>query len=260
MNKVARLCSANVALNSRCQIYSCVPLRIILVRPKEPANVGAAARAMKNFGLGALYLVSPQRPLGKRAFALASHAGDVLDRAVRCDTLAQAVAGCKLVLGTTARPRTNNQRVYSAREAAQSLPADEVAAVFGPEDFGLSNEDLEHCQGYIQIPTSDYASLNLAQAVQLVAYEWFVAHQVEVGETRDLSNLAPRETLEPMYAQLIQMLHLIGYTDAQREASARELFRGIFDRAELSEREVLALRGLWRQVTWAVKNLPKDEL
>ena len=240
------------------QVYSCVPLRIILVRPKEPANVGAAARAMKNFGLSDLHLVAPQRPLGKRAFALASHAGDVLERAVRCDSLADAVKGCKLVLGTTARARTSLQRVYSAREAAQSLPAEEVAVMFGPEDFGLSNEDLDHCQGYIQIPTSDYASLNLAQAVQLVAYEWFVAHQKEGVQGKDLSKLATRESLEPMYAQLIQTLHLIGYTDAQREASARELFRGVFDRAELSEREVLALRGLWRQVTWAAKNLPKS--
>ena len=213
---------------------------------------------MKNFGLSDLFLVSPQRPLGKRAFALASHAGDVLERAVRCDSLVEAVTGCKLVLGTTARARTSNQRVYSAREAAQTLPAEEVAVAFGPEDFGLSNEDLDHCQGYIRIPTSDYASLNLAQAVQLVAYEWFVAHQKEM-QVKDLSALAPRESLEPMYAQLIQMLHLIGYTDAQREASARELFRNIFDRAELSEREVLALRGLWRQVIWAAKNLPKDD-
>ena len=134
-----------------------------------------------------------------------------------------------------------------------------MAVAFGPEDFGLSNEDLDHCQGYIQIPTSDYASLNLAQAVQLVAYEWFVAHQVERRETRDLSELAPREQLEPMYTQLLKTLHLIGYTDDQREASARELFRTIFDRAELSEREVLALRGLWRQMTWAAKNLPKAE-
>ena len=241
------------------QVYFCVPLRIILVRPKEPANVGAAARAMKNFGLSDLHLVAPQRPLNKRAFALASHAGDVLERAVRCDSLADAVKGCKLVLGTTARARTSSQRVYSAREAAQSLPDQEVAVMFGPEDFGLSNEDLDHCQGYIQIPTSDYASLNLAQAVQLVAYEWFVAHREVDMKVKDVSELAPRESLEPMYAQLIDMLHLIGYTDAQREASARELFRGIFDRAELSEREVLALRGLWRQVTWAAKNMPKVE-
>ena len=233
-----------------------VSLRIILVRPKEPANVGAAARAMKNFGLSELYLVAPQRAINKRAFALASHADDVLEGAVYCDSLAEAVIGCKLVLGTTARPRASDQRVYSSREAAQTLPADEVGLAFGPEDFGLSNEDLDHCQGYIQIPTADYASLNLAQAVQIVAYEWFVANR-GMTEKKDLSELAPRERLEPMYAQLIEMMHLIGYTDAQREASARELFRNLFDKAELTEREVLALRGLWRQMTWAAKNLPK---
>ena len=234
-----------------------MPLRIILVRPKEPANVGAAARAMKNFGLAELYLVAPQRPINKRAYALASHAGDLLEGARTCDTLAEAVAGCKLVLGTTARPRAGGQRRYSARKAAQTFPTDGVAVVFGPEDFGLSNEDLDHCQGYIQIPTSDYASLNLAQAVQLVAYEWFVAGETSEEGAKDLRSLAPREVLEPMYGQLMETLHLIGYTDAQREASARTLFRAVFDRAELSEREVLALRGLWRQVAWAARNTPE---
>ena len=92
-------------------------------------------------------------------------------------TLAEAVAGLKLVLGTTARPRAaEGQKVYTLREAAQALPAEGVGVVFGPEDFGLSNDDLAHCQGYIQIPTAAYASLNLAQAVGVVAYEWFTTH------------------------------------------------------------------------------------
>ena len=229
-------------------------LRIVLVRPKDPANVGSSARAMKNFGLSELHLVSPQRPLNRHAYALASHAGDVLDGAVICETVADAVKDCTLVLGTTARPRDSDMRVYTPREAAETLPREGVAVLFGPEDYGLSNEDLRHCQGYIQIPTAEYASLNLAQAAQLVAYEWFVA----VGqETRVVTReVAPRERLEGLYAQLLSMLHTIGYTDAQREASADAMFRAIFDRAELNEREVAALRGVWRQVLWAVENKP----
>ena len=228
--------------------------RIILVRPKEPANVGSSARAMKNFGLDELSLVAPQRRIGKTAYALASHAGEVLDNAVHCDTLAEAVAGLKLVLGTTARPRAaEGQKVYTLREAAQALPAEGVGVVFGPEDFGLSNDDLAHCQGYIQIPTAAYASLNLAQAVGVVAYEWFTAH-AETTHAPTLTDLAPRDELEPFYAQLLETLHLIGYTDAGRERSADRLFRGVFDRAGLSSREVLALRGLCRQMVWAVKN------
>ena len=121
--------------------------------------------------------------------------------------------------------------------------------MFGPEDFGLSNDDLRRCQGYIRIPTAEYASLNLAQAVQLVAYEWFVTAAEKPGAAE--REVAPREVLEGMYAHLLETLHAVGYTDAQREGAAEALFRGIFDRADLSGREVAALRGLWRQVLWA---------
>lgn len=225
-------------------------LRIVLVRPKEPGNIGSSARALKNFGLSELYLVAPQRPLSRRAYALASHAGDVLDGATHCETVAEALTGCTLALGTTARPRASEAHVYTPREAAETLPREGVAILFGPEDYGLSNEDLRHCQGYIQIPTAAYASLNLAQAVQLVAYEWFVAG-APLAEKRMEKEVASRERLEGMYAHLLETLHTIGYTDAQREGSADALFRTIFDRATLSEREVAALRGLWRQVLWA---------
>ena len=209
---------------------------------------------MKNFGLSELYLASPQRPLNQHAYALASHAGDVLGGAVICDTVADTLSGCTFVLGTTARPRDSEMRVYTPREAAETLPREGVAVLFGPEDYGLSNEDLRHAQGYIQIPTAEYASLNLAQAVQLVAYEWFVASFTKSQPVTRV--VASREKLEGLYTQLLGMLHTIGYTDAQREGSADAMFRAIFDRAELSEREVAALRGVWRQVLWAVKNKP----
>lgn len=228
-------------------------LRIVLVRPKDPANIGASARAMKNFGLTELYLVAPQRGLSRHAYALASHAGDVLNAAVVCETVAEALTGCVRALGTTARPRADEARVYTPREAGETLPREGVAVLFGPEDYGLSNDDLRHCQGYIQIPTAEYASLNLAQAVQLIAYEWFVADKK--GRAAPSSEAAPRELLEGMYAHLLHTLHHIGYTDAQREASAETMFRRIFDRADLNEREVAALRGLWRQVLWATRDI-----
>lgn len=233
-------------------------LRIVLVRPKDPANIGASARAMKNFGLTDLYLVAPQRGLSRHAYALASHAEDVLNAAVTCQTVPEALTGCTLALGTTARPRASEARVYTPRKAAETLPREDVAVLFGPEDYGLSNDDLRHCQGYIQIPTAEYASLNLAQAVQLVAYEWFlVAAEERVLRQR---SVAPRELLEGMYAQLLHTLHQIGYTDAQREGSADALFRSIFDRADLSEREVAALRGLWRQVLWAARDVDASDV
>ncbi len=208
---------------------------------------------MKNFGLSELYLVAPQRNLSRHAYALASHAEDVLDGATVCETVADALAGCTLALGTTARTRASQARVYTPRKAAETLPREGVAVLFGPEDYGLSNDDLRHCQGYIQIPTAAYASLNLAQAVQLVAYEWFLAE--DRGETAGHLEAVPRELLEGMYTHLMQTLRHIGYTDAQREGSAETMFRSIFDRANLSEREVAALRGLWRQVLWAARDV-----
>jgi len=239
-------------------------LRIVLVRPKDPANIGASARAMKNFGLTDLYLVAPQRGLSRHAYALASHADDVLNAATVCETVAEALQGCTLALGTTARPRASEARVYTPREAAETSSREGVAVLFGPEDYGLSNDDLRHCQGYIQIPTAAYASLNLAQAVQLVAYEWFVAGADTGSPERVRSEtasreVASREVLEGMYAQLLHTLHQIGYTDAQRQGSADTLFRSLFDRADLSAREVAALRGLWRQVLWAARNTDSRE-
>jgi tRNA/rRNA methyltransferase len=232
-------------------------MRIILVRPKAPANVGSVARAMKNFGVDELYLVAPQRPLDESAYALATIGRDVLKRAVHCDSVSEAVTGCRLVLGTTARLRRSKSFfVYTPREAAARFPSEGTAVMFGPEDFGLSNDDLDHCQGYIRIPTTEHASLNLAHAVQIVVYEWFVAMQAPRDDRR--RDVAPREQLEQLYDHLLRVLYLIGYTDAEREASASRLFRAIFNRAELSEREVAALRGLCSQIEWAAKRDPSS--
>lgn len=213
---------------------------------------------MKNFGLTELYLVQPKRPLNAKAYALASHAGELLDQAHTCDSIPEALTGINFALGTTARQRASEDfRIYTAREAARAHQTHRTAILFGPEDFGLSNEDLNYCQGYIRIPTAEYASLNLAQAVQLIAYEWFVTQSQEIAPSEpaleETQDVAPREELEAMYAQMMEVLHHIGYTDEQREATASRLFRAIFDRAMLSSREVLAVRGLWRQVRWAAE-------
>ena len=230
-------------------------IRIILVRPKEPGNIGSAARAMKNFGLEELYLVAPQRALDENAYMMATHGADILERATRCDTVTQAIHDCQWVLGTTARARkAPTLDVHTPREAAANYPEGGLGILFGPEDFGLSNQDLEHCQGYIRIPTGEHASLNLAHAVLIVAYEWFIAiHKPKAKRSRQA---APRQMLEPMYDQLIDMLLLIGYTDHERRATANRMMRSIFDRAALDEREVSALRGLWSQVTWAALSDP----
>ena len=252
-------------------------LRIVLVRPKASANVGACARAMKNFGLDSLYLVAPQCQRDRQAYALASHAGDVLDKAVVCSQLSDALQDVRYVLATSARTRASDHPRYTPRSAMAryNTATANTAILFGPEDFGLSNDDLKHCQGLIHIPTSAYASLNLAHAVQVIAYEHFISqHEPDAPHTaasqasaadaatpldspHSPENLAPREQYEAMYQQLIGMLERIGYTDAQRSAHAEQLFRRIFDRAQLDARELAALRGLWRQTLWAAEQSPE---
>lgn len=239
--------------------------RIVLVRSKASANVGAAARAMKNFGLSELILVAPRCRIDDRAHALASHAGDVLESARIVETVEEAIADRRLVVGTSARRRsTDTLPTWTPRQAASHLLGEDVAVLFGPEDHGLANEELNLCQGYLSIPTADYASLNLAQAVVTVAYE---VYQARLGETAlgsvgvaappPSDEVAPREQLERFYAQLVDTFHRIGYTDAQRERAVERLYRGIFDRVALNPREVAALRGLLSQVVWAAEQPPE---
>lgn len=226
------------------------------MRTKDDANIGSVARVMKNFGLSELFLVAPTCTLTRRAYALASHAGDVLERALIHTTLQDAIAGCTTVLGTTARSRSSQGfQVLVPRDLSALLPRQGGAVVFGPEDKGLSNEELDLCQGYVRIPTAAYASLNLAQAVNLIAYEWFLGRQASPAEAEP-ADIAPREELEAMYAQLLELFHTIGYTDAQRQASIIRLYRRLIDRAEPSSREVAALRGLWSQAKWAADQPP----
>ncbi len=258
--------------------------RVVLVSSKASANVGAAARAMKNFGLDDLVLVAPRCAIDRDAYALASHAGDVLDGARVVDTVGEAVADRTLVLGTSARLRRGEGLpVREPRSAAHDLLSQRAAVLFGPEDHGLDNDALNLCQGYVSIPTAAYASLNLAQAVVVVAYEVHLAglasgtpgahdagprgdagaeggvpgrgHGARVPEPAER---ASREQMERFYAQMLASFHLIGFTDAMRERGIDRLFRGMFDRVALTPREVAALRGLLSQVTWAAERDPSE--
>jgi tRNA/rRNA methyltransferase len=231
-------------------------LRVVLVRPKSSANVGAAARGLKNFGLSDLVLVAPRCELDRQAYALASHAGDVLESARTVATIAEAVADRTRVLGTTAQGRAPESFTrLDPDEGLASLPASGGALLFGPEDHGLSTADLVHCQAHITIPTGPYASINLAQAVNILAYSHFRLRHVESAPAP--AERATRDQHERMYRQLIDAMLLIGFTDSERSASVELLFRGIFDRAELTPRELATLRGLWQQSVWAAEQPPE---
>ena len=215
---------------------------------------------MLNFGLSELWLVAPRCRIDHRAYALASHAEDVLKNARVVDELEDAIAGTTFLAGTSARHRAaENYPVRSPRQAARSLTSDS-AVLFGPEDHGLSNDELTRCQVQIIIPTAEFSSLNLAQAVLVVAYEASLARDPEAGKpgSREARPPATRDQLEQFYAQLERTMLRIGYTDPNRAPGIMRLYRGLLDRAELSAHELAALRGLASQVDWAARQDPED--
>ena len=233
-------------------------IRVVLVEPREPRNVGAAARAMKNFGLEELWLVNPERPLDEAAYRLATRgAVDVLERARVVSTLDEALAGTVYAVATSARAREGYAgEVYTPREGAplvrEKAEQGPVALLFGRENYGLSNEEMDRAHAVWRIPTGGYASLNLAQAVLLVAYEVFLARARPGVSERPAP--AAAEVLERFFADLEAYLIEIRYTDEHRLEGAMRAFRRMVHRAMLSENEVQRLRGLLRQSRWAIEN------
>ena len=228
-------------------------VRIVLHRPRGAINVGAAARAVANMGLGGLVVVRSQPLRQAWVRAMAAHAGDVVDQTQHCRTLAEAVADCALVVGTTCRDGTYRHGRRTPREAASEIVAraqsQPVALVFGPEDHGLSNADLRLCHQLITIPTAPaYPSLNLAQAVMVCAYELHLA-SVD-GATTALPLFAPVALIEPMYARLQSALLSVGFLHPDNPDHIMAALRQLFGRTGLDHREVRILLGLARQLEW----------
>jgi TrmH family RNA methyltransferase len=230
-------------------------IRIVLVRPLGSANVGAAARAMKNMGLSQLTMVRPAVRRFAAAAAMAVHARDVLRNAPKVATLGAAVADCALVVGTTCRGGQYRAYAEPAQaiapimlEAARHGP---VAVLFGPEDHGLTNDDLRVCQRLISIDTDPaYASLNLAQAVVLVCYELRRAAQSSHPANLALAPV-PAADLQRMYDHLQRALLSIGFLHPQNPEHIMFALRALFGRTGLAEHEVRILLGIARQIEWA---------
>jgi tRNA/rRNA methyltransferase len=229
-------------------------VRIVLVRPRGGDNVGAAARAMKNMGFHELTLVRPDLRRRFWAHAMAVHAGDVLEGARTVDSLSEAVADCGLVVGTTCRGGLYRGAADPphaiASEILGSARNGPVALVFGPEDHGLTNADLTHCQRLITIPTAEeYSSLNLAQAVLLCCYEIRLA----AGSGREVPQrepLAPAAEVEFALDRLQESFLRIGFLNPDNPNHIMFAFRRVFGRAGLEERDVRILLGLARQIEW----------
>lgn len=224
-------------------------VRIVLSRPSHPGNIGAAARAMKTMGLSRLYLVSPKDFPSGEACARASNALDVLERAVVCASLDEALSGTVLAAALTARRRDLAVPVRWAREAAAEIvataPAGDVALLFGNESHGLSNEELARCRIPVMIPTSaDYSSLNLGAAVQVMCYELRLA-ALDPGIAQPPEyEPATFEEIRQFYEHLEQALTESGFLDPAHPKRLIPRLHRLFDRAGLEKEEVSILRGM----------------
>ncbi len=229
-------------------------IRIVLVGTQHPGNIGAAARALKTMGLSRLVLVAPQRFPHVDAEARAAGADDLLANAPIVATLAEAVADCRLVLGCTARSRRIALAELSPRAAADRLLADatggvEVALVFGRERTGLSNDELQLCHAAVHIPADpDYSSLNLAAAVQVLAYELRLALLATAAGSDTMlpvdDPVASHAELEGFFAQLADTLDAIDFHKGRAPESAMRKLRRLFLRNGLETHEVRLLRGI----------------
>jgi tRNA/rRNA methyltransferase len=238
-------------------------IRIVLVEPAGALNIGSIARVMKNMSLTQLVIVNPQcEVLGEEATRMAVHAIDLLTAARIVPDLPTALAGCTRVIATTARDRAIPTQLETPRQALPWLvdSNEPTALIFGRENSGLTNAELNYATRYMRIPVgSEYSSLNLAQAVGVCAYELqMCATSADDNLATNLApipaptDIAPVELVEGYYQQLESLLLDIGYLLPHTAAHRMEKIRRLYNRSQLSPNEVALLRGILRQVSWAI--------
>jgi tRNA/rRNA methyltransferase len=238
-------------------------LRVVLVEPMYDGNVGSVARAMKNFGFHSLVLINPCQ-IDDFGRAMSSHARDVLESAKIVSTLEEAVAGANLVVGTTGKRLENEERHLRLHLRVPCLvPAElaakldgkegEVALLLGREDVGLTSDELMICDMVVSIPTSeDYPIMNLSHAAAVLFYE---LSRVEEGETG--LAMASRESLILLQDRIRALLHEVSYPEHKVEYIIL-MFRRIFGRAELTEREARTILGVMKNIRWRIESGQKS--
>lgn len=250
-------------------------VRIVLVNTTLSANIGAAARAMKTMGLRQLVLVAPKHFPSAEATSLASGASDVLAQAVVVETLEQAIADCTIAIATSARSRTIAWPLLDARSAGEVVRRESerspVAIVFGREDRGLTNEELQLCQYHVTIPTdSEYGVLNVAAAVQVLAYEVRMAHLLAdqaPAEAQAMPLLtvawdepmATSEDMERFFVHMESMLVESGFLDPANPRQLMTRMRRMFNRMRLDRLELNLWRGIFRHVQDLLRRTPPTE-
>ncbi len=236
-------------------------IKIVLVRPYHPGNIGSAARAMKTMGISSLCLVNPKNFPAEEALTMARSASDVVSQSRVVNSVYEAVKDCEVVVASTARPRGYDLPELSPEQCAKQLKSHaasgKVAILFGPERMGLSNDDLQYAHYRVTIPTSpDYPSLNMAAAVQILCYEVFkgylgdhsevaseVNSEVENG-IKSISRSASIASMEKLYTHLEETLSDTGFIFKKHPGEIMKRVRTIVARSTLTDSEVSILRGI----------------
>ncbi len=224
-------------------------IRIILIETSHPGNIGSVARAMKTMGLKQLYLVNPVCFPHPKANELASSAVDIIEQAVLTETLDQALSDCHLIIGTSTRSRTIPWPMLSPRDLALKIQAQpdgaQTAILFGREQSGLTNDELHRCHFHVQIPANpEYSSLNIAAAVQVVAYEIYLASLKKSASHAWDYPMATHQEMEGFYAHLEKVLVNLEFLNPKAPRQLMTRLRRLFARAQPDAMEINILRGI----------------
>jgi tRNA/rRNA methyltransferase len=232
-------------------------LRVVLVAPRNPLNIGAAARAMSNFGFSQLRVVNPYYVAFRQATS-AVGASDLLANAVEYKSVAEAVADCSLIVGTTAVGKRHlhqplRRLEQGARFVRKQLHTGNVALLFGSEKRGLSNEDFSHCHWLMRIPTGETnISMNLGQAVAVCLYELVRDAKAKVGKKTEYDLPATAGELEQITDLLLDSLHASGYIKPGSAANSEEKVRRLIRRLNIPAQDAVVWLGILRQILWKV--------
>lgn len=230
-------------------------ITIVLKGPKYAGNVGSVARCAKNMGIDRIIVVNGRDMLPEEMKQTSTHfAAELIDQIRYFDDLGEALKGFEFIVGTTARLGSFRGPVISPREMAENLISlsrnNRVALLFGPEDTGLSNDDLRLCHSLVTIPTSEgLKSVNLSHAAMILCYEIFTAQQ-GIPETTFMPRLATSAEIEGMYGHIQALLNNIGFLNPQNPEYWMLHIRRFFSRTRLFSKDVKIIRGICRQLEW----------
>jgi tRNA/rRNA methyltransferase len=237
-------------------------IAIVLMEPKYPENIGAAARCAMNMGISRLSIIRDKAPDQEKMLKMATHkAAHLIENLKHFKSLQDALAPFSHVVGTTARQgrkrRIENSPRYMLGTILPLLEHNQVALLFGPEHRGLTNDDLKYCQTTVSIPTADFSSLNLAQAVAILCYELYWGVMYYDKELQSAPKLASSHELEGMYEHVEQLLNRIGFLRTDDSSYWIRNIRDFLGRVGLRAKEARIIRGFCRQFLWYNDQLKK---